>query len=329
MRQFIDTAHIRVTAGHGGRGCRSFHRAGRGHHRVPDGGDGGPGGDVIFVADSSVMTLLDCAYRKHYRAGHGHHGGSNLKQGGRGSDCIVPVPAGTLVRNAASGVLLRDLARPGDRAIIAKGGRGGRGNITSADVGPGIHGAERVLDLELKLLADVGLVGLPNAGKSSLLRRISRATPRVAAYPFTTIAPMLGVVASQDAPLTFTACDIPGLIAGAHAGKGLGLTFLRHVERTGMLLYVIDMAGSEGRHPWNDFQTLQAELLAYGHGVAAKPRMIVANKMDLPSARKHLREFRQSLTEPVQPISSLTGDGIPSLVQAVGQQLKAVTDTSP
>ena len=329
LPQFLDTARILVTAGRGGRGCRSFQRQPGERFRRPDGGNGGDGGDVILEADLSVLTLRDCAYRKHYSAAPGRHGGSNGKQGACGDDRVVPVAPGTVVRNAKTGVVLRDLSAPGERVVVAVGGRGGRGNLTSRkEVTPGGPGEERLLELELKLIADVGLVGLPNAGKSSLIRRISRAAPKVAAYPFTTTTPVLGVASLSDGAVTMTICDIPGLIAGAHHGKGLGLAFLRHVERTKLLVYVIDMAGTEGRHPWEDFQMLQTELRAYDAAVAAKPRVIAANKTDLPAAQRYLQEFRQSLPETIWPISCLTGDGIPALLEAIGQQLHALS-TAP
>lgn len=325
--QFLDTAQILVTAGRGGHGCRSFHQAPGERHRRPDGGDGGDGGDVILEADPQIMTLLDCAYRKHYSAGAGRHGSSNGRQGARGQDVLVPVPPGTLVRDAATGALLRDLDQPRERLIAASGGRAGRGNMDRREVSQGTPGQERRLDLELKLLADVGLVGLPNAGKSSLLRRISHATPRVASFPFTTKSPVLGVVEAPERKATFTACDIPGLIAGAHLGKGLGLTFLRHVERTKLLLYVVDMAGSEGRRPWEDWQTLQTELVAYHPSLGEKPRVIAANKMDLPAAQRYLHEFQQSLQEEMYPISCLTGEGMEALVRGVWRKLQTVALT--
>ena len=329
MSQFLDIVRIRVTAGRGGRGCRSFYRAGRGHWRVPNGGDGGDGGDVLMAADKGLATLYDLAYRKHYCAESGAHGGSNMKQGGRGDDCTVLVPPGTIIRDTATGRLLRELLEPGERVKVARGGRGGRGNAQVAEARPGGEGEERSLELELKLIADVGLIGLPNAGKSSLIRCISRATPRVAAYPFTTTVPVLGVVSLPDSPVAFTACDIPGLIAGAHAGKGLGLTFLRHVERTNVLVYVIDMAGTEGRDPWSDYHTLQQEITCYGHGVAAKPRVIAANKMDLPEARTYLKTFRAAMPDPIVPVSGLTGAGVPELIQAIWHCLPATSNQQP
>lgn len=324
---FLDIAQIRVTAGRGGRGCRSFQRAGRKRHRRPDGGDGGDGGHVILQASPAVVTLTDCAYRKQYRARPGAGGGSNGKRGATGEDCVVPVPAGTLVRDATTGELMRDLICAPESVMVARGGAGGRGNIASAIVTPGEPGEERLLDLELKLIADVGLVGLPNAGKSSLLRRISRATPRVAAFPFTTTSPVLGVATVPETGQTFTACDIPGLIAGAHAGKGLGLAFLRHAERTRLLVYVIDIAGTEGRHPWEDAQILQAELAAYSRGLADKPALLAANKADLPAAQRYLAELQQSLaTMAIYPVSCLTGAGIPELVEAMWQGLQVTGD---
>jgi len=318
---FLDIAEVEVTAGRGGKGCQSFHREPFTRHRRPTGGHGGDGGDVILQADPALWTLRDCAYRKHYQATHGRQGSSNHRQGARGTDCLVRVPVGTVVRDCATNHRLRDLAAPGEHVIVARGGRGGRGNGTGGEATPGEPGESRQLSLELKLLADVGLVGLPNAGKSSLLRRISMATPKVAAYPFTTTTPHLGVVTVPDAEETWTVCDIPGLIDGAHVGKGMGTAFLRHVERTRVLVYVLDMAGSEGRHPWQDFQTLQTELTAYAASVGEKPRLLVANKMDLPAAQQQFPLFQQATTETVYPISALTGEGIPALVQALAQRL--------
>ncbi len=331
---FVDHAQVIVTAGAGGRGCTAFAQPPYIRYPFPDGGDGGDGGDVIVEADPNIATLLDFHFRHHFKSGRGGHGSGNQKTGKRGEDLVIRVPVGTVLQDAASGSVLRDLARPGGRVIIANGGRGGRGNASSnagrggagvardGEATPGGRGQECRITLELKLIADVGLTGFPNAGKSSLLARISTAHPKIAAYPFTTRYPVLGVVQVPHRG-SFVACDIPGLIEGAHEGKGLGFQFLRHVERTRVLAHLVDLASVDGRDPVEAFRQMNHELSAYSAALAAKPQLIVANKMDLPQAREQLASFQQAIGRPVWPISTVTGEGIPALLQALADLLQS------
>ncbi|MBI2104720.1 MAG: Obg family GTPase CgtA [Candidatus Omnitrophica bacterium] len=327
---FVDHAQITVQAGDGGRGCSAFAQPPYTRFPYPDGGDGGDGGDVIMLADPQAATLLDFHFRHEFRAGRGGHGGSNKRAGKRGEPRLIRVPVGTVIREAVSGNVLRDLAQPHERVVITKGGRGGLGNATATEAGPGAPGETRQLVLELKLIADVGLVGAPNAGKSSLLARISTARPKIGAYPFTTRYPVLGVV-NVDLPAaarqqaggrrTFVACDIPGLIEGAHAGKGLGIQFLRHVERTRLLVHLVDAAAVDGRDPVESLRQVNRELAEYDPELARKPQLVAANKMDLPAAQANLERLAKEAGRPVWPISCSTGQGIPALLQAVWDAL--------
>ena len=315
-------------------------------HPRADGGDGGNGGDIMLRADANVPTLLDLAYRKHVRAQAGKHASSKRQRGADGIDLVVPVPPGTLVYDDATDELLRDLEAPGEMMVVARGGQGGVGNAHRREITLGELGEERRIRLELKLVADVGIVGLPNAGKSSLLRAISAARPRVAAFPFTTLIPALGAVRlSEDAPppdvgplgrpsdaavggrsgggaTPFVAVDVPGLIEGASRGRGLGLGFLRHIERTRLLWHLVDMAGVEGRDPVDDFRVLNQELAQYNQDVADKPQILVANKMDLPGARQALTRFKRAIKQPVMPVSAKTGDGVAELLKATEKLLR-------
>jgi GTP-binding protein len=282
---FIDRAVVRVEAGTGGSGCMSFRR----EHRVPmggpDGGDGGRGGDVIVRGDSNLATLLDYTYRDRWEAERGEHGKGANKTGHSGGDVVLPVPPGTIIRDAESGEIIGEILESGDEIIVAKGGRGGKGNAffqTSTHQAPrewqpGEEGEVRTLELELKLIADVGLVGQPNAGKSTLLSVISAARPKIADYPFTTLAPNLGVVQLSDGR-TFVVADIPGIIEGAHEGKGLGLQFLRHIERTRVLAFLIPIDAMDWQE---EYDGLRAEVLAYSPELAAKPHCVVFTKLDL------------------------------------------------
>ena len=320
---FIDRATISVKAGDGGRGCSAFAQPPYIRYPYPDGGDGGDGGNVIARADPNVATLLDFQFRHTFKAGRGQHGGSNTKTGKRGEDLVIRVPVGTVITEADGGGLLRDLATPEEQVVVARGGRGGLGNATAQEALPGTPGEARALVLELKLIADVGIMGVPNAGKSSLLARISTAHPKIGAYPFTTRYPILGVVGvGQDA--SFVACDIPGLIEGAHEGKGLGIQFLRHIERTRLLVHLIDMAAVDGREPVDAWRQVNHELAAYSEALSRKPQLLVANKMDLPQARESLALFKQHVRKPVWPISCATGQGIPELIQAIWRELSMV-----
>ncbi|MGB4232413.1 MAG: GTPase ObgE [bacterium] len=326
---FYDRAKIYVKAGDGGNGIVSFRREKYVPLGGPDGGDGGKGGDRVFLVDSGLRTLMDFRYQRHYKAEQGAAGGGAKKQGRDGQDLLIRVPPGTIVRDAQTGEVLADLTRPGERKIIARGGRGGRGNarfLSNRNRAPRISekgepGEERWLDLELKLLADVGLVGFPNVGKSTLLSRVSAAKPKIADYPFTTLTPNLGVVrVGED---SFVMADIPGLIEGAHSGAGLGHEFLRHLERTRLLIHVLDLAAVEGRDPVEDFSIINRELAHYSKDLAALPQLVAANKMDLPQAQASLPLLRAKL-EPdyeIFPISAVTGEGIDGLLFRVSQLL--------
>ena len=325
---FVDQAQIVVAAGSGGRGCQSFAQPPYIRYPYPDGGNGGHGGDVMLISDPNIATLLDFHFRHEFSAGRGGHGGSNTKQGKRGTDFVVRIPVGTVIKVEDTGEVVQDLVAAGEQVIVARGGRGGLGNATlaerarlgvSQEATPGGQGEQRRLRLELKLIADVGLVGFPNAGKSSLLARISTAHPKIAPYPFTTRYPVLGVVAAGEGR-TFIACDIPGLIEGAHEGRGLGIQFLRHIERTRLLVHIIDMAAVDGRDPLEVFHQLIHELAAYDASLPAKPQLVVANKMDLPQAQEHLARLREAGQQPVSEICCATGQGIPGLIQAIWRQ---------
>ncbi|HOE27411.1 MAG: GTPase ObgE [Candidatus Aureabacteria bacterium] len=328
---FIDKIKVLVKAGDGGNGCMSFRREKYVPRGGPNGGDGGGGGDVILVADKNLSTLLDFYYRPRLVAGRGEHGRGKLQTGADGDDLEVRVPPGTMVRLAPDGELLCDLTEHGQRFVAAKGGRGGRGNAhfksatnrAPRTVTKGQPGEERTLQLELKMIADAGLVGFPNAGKSSLIAKISAARPRIAPYPFTTRQPQLGLVRLGD-DRSFVAADIPGLIDGAHRNVGLGHEFLRHVERTRVLLFVLDMAAVDGHDPAAALETLERELALHQPALMQKERLVAANKMDLPDAAERLRALRarrQDYRGRIYPISALTGKGVRELVEALAKAL--------
>lgn len=319
---FVDRVKVFVKGGKGGNGIVSFRREKYVPRGGPDGGDGGDGGDVIFVASAEKNTLIDLSYRPHLYAANGSHGQGKNKQGRSGRSLTVQVPVGTVIKDE-NGTMLADLPRRGIKVVAARGGRGGRGNarfVTSQRRAPdfaekGEPGEERTLILELKLLADVGLVGFPNAGKSTLLSRISAAKPKIAPFPFTTLVPQLGVVYLGE-ERSFVVADLPGIIEGAHRGAGLGHQFLKHIERTGVLLYLIDMAGTEGRDPYEDYSALRKELGLYHQELLNKPAILAANKMDLPSAKENLKKFRDRIKNTsLFPISAVTGEGIESLLE--------------
>jgi GTP-binding protein len=288
----------------------------------PDGGDGGRGGHVILRADPETDSLIALHFRPHQRAESGRHGSGSRRHGRNGRDCVTRVPCGTEVWDAEESRQLADLVAPGEELIVAEGGRGGLGNPhwqTSTYQTPWEHtdgkpGQQRTLRLELKVVADVGLVGLANAGKSSLLRRLTHAHPKVAAYPFTTLNPVIGTIECEDYA-RFTLADIPGLIRGAHEGAGLGDRFLRHIERAPALLLVVDMAGSEGRDPCEDYTVLRDELRLYNPGLLRRPFLVAANKMDLPAAASYLSVFRRKTRLDPLPVSALTGEGLDALRQ--------------
>ncbi|MCU0531398.1 MAG: GTPase ObgE [Syntrophales bacterium] len=330
--KFVDEAKIYVKAGDGGRGCVSFRREKYVPRGGPNGGDGGKGGDVVVVASASHRTLLDLKYQQHHVARHGGHGEGSDCTGRNSDDVLIPVPVGTLVMDDATGEVLVDLVEDGQRHVVAKGGRGGRGNAffkTATNraprfAQPGEEGAERWIRLELKLLADVGVIGFPNAGKSTLISRVSAAKPKIADYPFTTLTPNLGVVKYKNFG-TFVIADIPGLIEGAHRGVGLGIRFLRHVERTAVLIHLLDISGEEPVSGWNHFETINRELALYDPALAEKPQVVAIGKADLPEtrdrAKKEIDFFRRKNIE-VFLISAVTGEGIDALIAAVVKKLK-------
>lgn len=311
---FVDRAKIYVKAGSGGKGCHSFVRRKFQRHFQPNGGDGGRGGDVIVKADKSIHTLLDFQYRQHVKAESGGQGGSNQKKGKDGKRCLILVPLGTIVRDLKTGELIRDLANENEQVILAKGGPGGAGNYKRNQLQAGVPGEERTIFLELKLIADIGLIGCPNAGKSSFLNIVSEAKSKVANYPFTTLNPVLGVVKPSFSDKRLIFADIPGLIEDAHKGKGLGTEFLRHIERTKFLLFLIDMAGVDGRDPYQDYLNLKKELEFHNKQLLKKPYVLGANKMDLSPAKENLKRFRQQTKTKIFPISCKTNSGIDKLI---------------
>ena len=315
---FVDRAEITVRGGDGGNGCCSFRREKFVPRGGPDGGNGGDGGNVILRAEINEQSLVDLSYNRHYAAQRGPNGKGKDMHGRKAPDITLKVPVGTVVVNAETGEMLADMETPGMEFIAAHGGKGGRGNAcfaTSSNRAPrqweeGTEGEVFRLILELKTIADVGLVGYPNAGKSTLLRALSAARPKVAPYPFTTLHPTVGVVEYPDFG-RLTVADIPGLIDGAHRNVGLGHAFLRHIERTHILLYVLDMAGTDGRTPWEDFRHLQNELELYMKGLSKRPAVIAANKMDVPESAENLALLREELASEVidvVPIAAETGE---------------------
>jgi GTP-binding protein len=329
IHKFVDRVKIYVKGGDGGNGCTSFRREKYIPLGGPDGGDGGHGGNVILRADHDSDSLLKIYYQPHQKADPGIPGKGAQMYGKCGEDRIVPVPCGTEVWDFDTGVMVADLLKPGDTFLAAKGGRGGLGNIhfqTSTDRAPKTHtdgtpGEEKTYRLELKLAADAGLVGFPNAGKSSILTAISHAHPRIAPYPFTTINPIIGTVTYEDY-VTIKVADVPGLVEDAHKGVGLGIDFLRHIERAGILVHVIDMAGTEGRDPVDDFRKIKNEIKLYKEALVDRPFMVVANKMDEPSAIENLKAFkRKTRTKPI-PVSCLTGEGIAEFLAALREMVE-------
>ncbi len=334
--KFVDEVKIHVKAGDGGNGCLSFRREKFIPKGGPDGGDGGNGGDVVLQADAQISTLLDLTYPKQLRATRGTHGKGKDKTGRRGMELIIRVPVGTLVRDEETGELLQDLLFDGQRFAVAAGGRGGKGNArfaTATNRAPrraekGEKGQERDLRLELKLLADVGIIGFPNAGKSTLLSRISSARPKIADYPFTTLIPNLGVV-EREGSRPFVVADIPGIIKGASQGAGLGLTFLRHVERTRLLIHLIDISSESSVHPVEVFHALNQELKAYHVSLGTKPQIVALNKIDLLMVRERaidlIDDFKKIGYDPCL-VSGKTGEGVEILMEAVSKALQSVSE---
>ncbi|MBS4215496.1 MULTISPECIES: GTPase ObgE [Neobacillus] len=328
---FVDQVKIYVKGGDGGNGMVAFRREKYVPNGGPAGGDGGKGANVVFEVEEGLRTLMDFRYQRHFKAPRGEHGMSKGQHGRGAKDMIVKVPPGTVVMDAATNEVIADLVEHGQRAVIAKGGRGGRGNTrfaTPANPAPeiaenGEPGQERDVILELKLLADVGLVGFPSVGKSTLLSVVSSAKPKIAEYHFTTIVPNLGMVETEDGR-SFVMADLPGLIEGAHAGVGLGHQFLRHIERTRVIVHVIDMAATEGRDPYEDYLTINRELQEYNLRLTERPQIIVANKMDMPDAEENLQKFKEKLQEdyPIFPISALSRKGLRELLFAVADKIE-------
>ena len=337
MALFVDMVTITVKAGDGGNGCVSFHREKFVQAGGPDGGDGGRGGDVIFEATERMHTLMDFRYKRKFTAENGGDGMANRRSGKSGEPVVIQVPPGTIVREKSSGKLLLDLWEPGARRVLAKGGNGGFGNQHFATptrqapqfAKPGEKRDVIELTLELKSIADVGLVGFPNVGKSTILSVVTSARPKIANYHFTTLQPNLGIVKQDDC--SFVLADIPGLVEGAAEGVGLGHAFLRHVERTRMLLHVVDISGSEGRDPLEDFDAIMKELEAYGD-LKNRPMILVANKMDLPGAEENLARMREKLADtdiPVYPVSAATRQNFRELIYATVAMLESCPPAEP
>lgn len=314
---FVDEAIIACLAGPGGKGCHSLDRS-RPRQYKATGGKGGDGGSIIIEAQSNIQTLLDFQMNRHFEAEKGANGSSNFMTGRCGEDRVIGVPPGTEVFDNQTGELLRDLDKIGARVVICKGGAGGHGNTKKTDATPGEPGEQKEVLLRLKLIADVGLVGFPNAGKSTFISRVSNARSKIAPYPFTTKNPILGVVKFEDGE-TKVLADIPGIIEGAHEGRGLGLEFLKHVERTRIILHVIDFACVDGRDPVSDYNAIRSELLNYSKALADKKEVIVANKMDVPEAKERLKAFKKKIKKEVFPISAVTGEGVDAVLNRMRQ----------
>ena len=325
---FVDEAIIEIQAGDGGDGCLSFRREKFVPKGGPDGGDGGDGGSVILEARQGVNSLAALAHRKHWTAEDGQPGGSAQCYGRSGKDLVIPVPPGTIVMDAEHRFVIKDMAQEGDRVTVAVGGKGGKGNVhfksatnrAPREFVPGGEGQRRAVRLELKVIADVGLIGKPNAGKSTLLSRLSRARPEIAAYPFTTKYPNLGRV-QIDFDRSFILADIPGLIEGAHAGAGLGHEFLRHIQRAGILVHLVEPEPADGSQPLDNYRVIRDELLHYGHDLEQRPEIVAVTKADLPSAAAVCHKLAEAIGRDVLLISAVTGQGLNTLVQTMARTL--------
>ena len=332
MSTFIDEAQINIKSGRGGDGCVSFRREKYVPFGGPNGGDGGKGGDIVFVANPNLTSLYDFRYKKNYKAKKGENGRSKDQHGKNGEDLIIPVPVGTIIKNSDGGEVIADMTESGQKITAAKGGRGGKGNARFAtstnqapkEAEPGEEGAEINLTLELKLLADVGIIGFPNAGKSTLISRISAARPKIGDYPFTTLIPNLGVVTYGEGK-TFVVADIPGIIEGAHKGAGLGISFLKHIERTKILIHLIDLSTFGEGEPTDDYKKLNLELRAFSRELSLKPQVVAINKIDLETDTKKLKKLQSDFSAigvKTYLISAITGKGVESLVKAVVRELE-------
>ena len=330
---FIDEVVIDVIAGNGGDGCTAFRREKFIAMGGPFGGNGGKGSDIIFKVDLGLKTLLDLRYAKKIKGNKGANGLGKNMNGKNAEDIIIKVPQGTVVTDLDTGLILADLTGKNDEVIVAKGGRGGRGNTafaTHSNPAPnfsenGEPGEVRRLKVELKLLADVGFVGMPSVGKSTLISKISKAKPKIAAYHFTTLSPNLGVVKTKDNRV-FTCADLPGLIKGASLGEGLGDQFLRHIERTKVIVHIIDMSALEGRNPYEDYVTINKELENFDKKLMDKPQIIVANKMDLESSKENLKEFKKKVKQDIYEISAINSEGLDELLIKIADTLDSIED---
>jgi GTP-binding protein len=331
---FIDEAKIQVKAGKGGNGCLSFHREKYVPKGGPDGGDGGKGGSIYFEAVKNLNTLVDFTGKHHWKAANGGDGQGNNKHGADGQDLIIKVPPGTQIYDIELDLMLKDMDKVDMKVCVCRGGRGGRGNKSFAtavnqtprNITPGKEGQERSIRLILKLIADVGLVGKPNAGKSTLVSRCSRARPKIADYPFTTLKPVLGIVELSDFR-RFVMADIPGLIEGSHSGAGLGFEFLKHIERTTILAHIIDIMPTDGSDPVENYYNIRSELEQYSGVLAQKAEVIVANKIDLDSDGQIVKQLQEKLNKPICPISAVTGEGVDKLTELLWQKTKESKDT--
>ena len=328
---FVDEVTLELEAGSGGNGCMAFRREKYVEMGGPFGGNGGHGSDIVFVVDEGLNTLLDLRYKKLIRGNNGENGMGKGMHGKNAEDVIVRVPLGTVITDCDTGLVIADLTHKDDRSVIVHGGRGGRGNIalaTRSNPAPSISengepGEKRLVKIELKLLADVGLVGMPSVGKSTLISRISAARPKIAAYHFTTLKPNLGVVgASRNR--SFVVADLPGLIEGASLGEGLGDRFLRHIERTRVIAHVVDMSGFEGRNPYEDFCIINKELESFNSKIMDKPMIVIANKMDVEGASSNLEEFKKHVDLPIYPISAMTDSNLDDVVNALADMLDKI-----
>ena len=333
INMFVDEVIIKVKAGNGGDGCTAFRR----EKYIPDGGpfggNGGRGANIIFETDLGLRTLLDLRYQKLIKAPKGANGEGKNKNGKGASDVIIKVPLGTTVKDMDTGLIIADLTKKGDSVIVAKGGRGGRGNTafaTATNPAPnfsehGEPGEEKTLKVELRLLADVGFVGMPSVGKSTILSKISASKPKIAAYHFTTLNPNLGVVKTIDGR-TFVAADLPGLIKGASLGEGLGDKFLKHIQRTRVIAHIIDMSGLEGRDPLEDYETINKELKGFDEKLILKPQVVIANKMDLEGAKENLERFKEKYNVPVYEVSAITNKGLDKVLVKIADELDKIKE---
>lgn len=329
---FIDEVLVELYAGDGGNGCMAFRREKYIPMGGPFGGNGGKGSDIIFKVDEGLNTLIDLRYKKQIKGEKGANGEGKAKQGKNAEDIIIRVPLGTVITDADTGFIIADLTKKEDEVVVAKGGRGGRGNIafaTRSNPAPafaenGEPGEYKKVKIELKLLADVGLVGMPSVGKSTLISKISASKPKIAAYHFTTLSPNLGVVRVSENK-SFVVADLPGLIEGASLGEGLGDKFLKHIERTRVIAHVIDMSGYEGRNPYDDYVTINRELENFGHDLMKKPQIIIANKMDLESSKEYLKEFQEKVKDvKIYPISAYHSEGLKEVLKELEDILENI-----